>query len=111
VAIFEFAKSQAIVTSSVLQPNAFAYRFFEILGTNGTARVQPIEPPGFQIDLAKAAGPYRAGPQQIELPEYHRYVGEFMELAQAIRANTPLSVSLEHELAVQETLLRASEML
>jgi predicted dehydrogenase len=110
VAIFEFAKAQAIVTSSVLQPNAAANRFFEILGTNGTARVQPIEPPAFQIDLAKAAGPYQAGSQQVELPEYRRYVGEFMELAQAIRTNTSLAVSLDHELAVQETLLRASEM-
>ena len=110
VAVFEFQKAQAIVTSSVLQPNASAHRFLEILGTNGTARVQPIEPPGLTFDLAKAAGPYKAGVQKIELPAYRRYVGEFVELASAIRSERALSGTLDHELQVQEALLRACEM-
>jgi len=110
VAIFEFAKAQAIVTSSVLQPNAFAHRFFEILGTNGTARVQPIEPPSLTFDLAKAAGPYQAGAQKIDLPAYRRYVGDFAELASAQRGEKPLRVTLDEELRVQEALLRACEM-
>lgn len=111
VAIFEFTKAQAIVTSSVLQPNAFAHRHFEILGTNGTARVQPIEPPTLTFDLAKAAGPNKAGTHQVALPAYRRYAGEFVELAAAVRENKSLSVRLETELLVQETLLRACEML
>ena len=111
VALFEFPKAQAIVTSSVLQPNAFAHRTFEILGTNGTGRVQPIEPASLTFDLAKAAGPYKAGVQKIELPAYRRYVGEFAELANAIREGKALSVTLDHELRVQEALLRACEMM
>lgn len=110
VALFEFAKAQAIITTAVLQPNSSAHRFFEVLGTNGTARVQPIEPPSLTLDLAKAAGPYQAGVQKIELPPYRRYVGEFAELAKALREKTPLSVSFDEELRVHETVLRASEM-
>ncbi|HWN94594.1 MAG TPA: Gfo/Idh/MocA family oxidoreductase [Methylomirabilota bacterium] len=110
VAIFEFAKAQAIITSSVLQPNAPSHRFLEILGTNGTARVGPIEPPALTLDLAKAAGPYKAGKQTIELPMYRRYVAEFSELALAIRERQPLSTSPDDELRVHETLLRACEM-
>ena len=111
VTVFEFAKAQAIIMSATIQPNAFAHRSFEILGTNGTARVQPIEPPTLTIDLAKAAGPYKSGAQQIELPPYRRYLPEFTELAASIRSGKPLSVSFATELLVQETLLRACEML
>ena len=108
--MFEFSKAQAIITNSVLQPNAGPHRFLEILGTNGSVRVQPIEPPGFMIDLAKAAGPYKAGPQEVELPPYERYRDEFVELAAAIREATPLPVSLEEELQVQEAVLQACGM-
>ncbi len=111
VTVFEFTKAQAIITSATIQPNAFAHRFFEILGTNGTVRVQPIEPPALTFDLAKATGAYKAGTQQVELPPYRRYLPEFTELAASIRSGRPLSVSLDTELIVHETLLRACEML
>jgi len=111
VAVLEFPKSQAIVTNSVLHPNAGPHRFLEILGTNGVARVQPIEPPALTLDLAKAAGPYGAGTQTVPLPSYRRYVAEFAELASAIRESKPLSVEPDMELLVHETMLRACEML
>lgn len=110
-AVIEFAKAQAIVTTAVLHPNAGPHRFLEILGTNGVARVQPIEQPALTFDLAKAAGPYRAGAQKIELPAYRRYVDEFVELAAAIREGRGLAVPAETELVIQETLLRASGMM
>jgi predicted dehydrogenase len=110
-AVIEFAKAQAIVTNSVLHPNAGSHRFLEILGTNGVARVQPIEQPVLTLDLAKAAGPYKAGTQKIELPTYRRYVDEFVELASCLREGKPLPTPPETERLVQETLLRACEML
>ena len=111
LAVFEFPKAHATITSSVLQPNAPSHRFFEVAGTNGTAIVRPLEPPSLEIDLAKAAGPYKAGLQKVELPPYRRYVAEFAELALCIRERKPLSTSLDTELLVQETLLRASDMI
>ena len=110
VALFNFTKAQAIITTAVLQPNSSAHRFFEVLGTNGTARVQPIEPPSLTLDLAKAAGPYPAGVQKVEPPPYRRYVGEFAELAKALREKTSLSISFDEELRVHEAMLRASDM-
>jgi predicted dehydrogenase len=110
-AVLEFAKSQAIITSAVLQPNAFVHRFFEVIGTNGTARVQPIEPPTLTFDLAKAAGPYASGTQKIDLLPYRRYAPEFAALAAQIRDGEKAAVSLDTELLVHETLLRACEML
>src|SRR5262245_31967647 len=41
-AVLEFADATAVISSSTLQPNAGEHRFFEILGTNGTALLKPI---------------------------------------------------------------------
>jgi predicted dehydrogenase len=111
VAVFEFSQALGIITSAPLQPNAGPQRFFEILGTNGTARVQPLEQPVFTLELAKAAGPYAAGKQEIKLPPYQRYVDEFAALAGALREGKPLPFGAEDELNIQEALMRACEML
>ncbi len=111
VAALEWESALGVITSATLQPGAGPHRSLEILGSNGTAVVRPIEAPVLQIDLAKPTGPYQSKSQQVALPAYRRYVDDFAELALAIRARKPLSVSLNEELLVQETLLRASGML
>jgi predicted dehydrogenase len=111
VAVFEFPRALSVITSSVLQPGATQHRAFEIFGANGNAVVRPIEPPVLQIDLAQPAGPYQARMQTVELPPFRRYVGDFAELAEAIRAKRPLAVTPQEDLLVHEMLLRASGML
>jgi hypothetical protein len=37
-----------------------------------------------------------------------RYVGDFRDLARAIKSGTPLKYSYDYELVVEETVLRAS---
>jgi predicted dehydrogenase len=108
--VLEYPRALAVLTNSSLQPNGGEYRSFEVLGSNGTAVVRPIEPPILEIDLVKGAGQFRAGRQQVPMPRYERYVGDFAELAQAIRGESTLSVTFAEELAVHETVLRASEM-
>ncbi len=110
VAVLEYPSALAIVQSSTLQPGAGAHRVFEVQGTNGTAVIRPLEQPVFEIDLAKAAGPYKAGRQRIEFPRYERYVDDYVELAAVLRGQRSLIVPLEHEIAVNDVLLRASEM-
>jgi predicted dehydrogenase len=110
VAVFEYPKAMAIIHGATMQPGAGGHRMFEVQGTNGTATVRPIEPPVVNIELASAAGPYKKGRQQLPMPEYKRYVDDLAELAAAVRGQKKLSVSLEDELLVQETLLRASGM-
>lgn len=111
VAVFEYPRALGIISSSVLQPGANRHRSFEVMGSNGTAVVRPIEPAVLEIDLAEAAGPYRAGIQRVELPPFRRYVGEFEELAEKVSSGQPLSVTPKDDLLVQEALLLASEML
>jgi predicted dehydrogenase len=110
VALLEFPNALGIVQSSTLQPGAGRHRTFEVQGTNGTAVIKPLEQPVLEIDLAKAAGPYQAGRQRVELPKYERYVDDFVELAAVLRGSKQLIVPMEHEIAVNDVLLRASEM-
>ena len=88
---------------------ALPYRALEFYGTNGAAVVRPIEPPSLQLDLASAAGPYKAGPQSQSFA-YTRYVDDFIELAAAVRGERKLRVTPAEDLVVQDTLLRASGM-
>ena len=107
VAVFEFDRALAVVTNSVWQPNANAHRAFEVFGTNGTVVLRPIEPGTLQIDLAKAAGPYQVGTQTVSLPPFQRYIGDFADLAAAVRGEKSRVVSIDEELLVQEWLLKA----
>lgn len=109
-AVFEYTSALGVILSSVLQPSANAHRTFEVLGTNGTAVVRPIEPGRLEIDLLEAAGPYKAGSQQVPLAPFRRYAGDFAELAECVQSGRPLATTAEEDLAVQEALLRASEM-
>ena len=111
LAVFEWPSTLGVISAATLQPNFLHHRFFEILGTNGTAVVRPIEPPSLAIDLAKPAGPYQAGLNQVSMPEFPRFVADFEELAACILTGQPLAVSAEEDLAVQETLLSVSGML
>jgi predicted dehydrogenase len=110
VAVLEYDHASAVLINTAIQAAGSPPRSFEVLGTNGTATLQPIEPPALTIDLAKPAGPYKQGSQRVPLPAYERYQADFAELAAAVRGEHPLSVSLEEELLVAETVLRVSDM-
>jgi len=110
VAIFEYPRAVASVFSATFQPNSGAYRALEVLGTNGTATIRPIEPPTLELDLAKEAGPYKAGMNKLDWPKWERFAGDFAELAAAVRGKAQLCATPEDDLAVQETLLLASGM-
>jgi len=110
VAVLEFDRALAVITNTAMQAAGNPARAFEVLGANGSAMLQPIEPPGLKMDLVKAAGPYRAGLQTVPF-SYTRYEAGFVELAAALRGERTLGVSLDEELLVQETVLKASGML
>jgi predicted dehydrogenase len=110
VAVLEYDHAAAVRVNTALQASASPARSFEVLGTNGAALLQPIEPPTLRLDLVAAAGPYARGVQTVPLPGYQRYVGDFAELAAAVRGERPLSTSLDGELLVGETVLRAGGM-
>lgn len=110
MAVFEYPGAIASILSSTLHLNSDAYRSLEVLGTQGTAVIRPLEPPTLALDLAKAAGPYKVGMNNLAWPQWEQFVGDFADLATAVRGNGQTSVPLDEELAVQEALLLASGM-
>lgn len=110
LAVFQFPKALGLILNSNLQHNSGRRRIFEVFGTNGSAILNPIEPPALEIDLAKAAGPYKAGIQTIPVPKYSRYAADIDDLAACIRGERKPLITLDEELRVQKWLLKACEM-
>jgi len=110
LAVFQFPKATAFVLNSNLQPNSGRHREFEVFGTNGAATLRPIEPPSLEFDLAKAAGPYKAGVQSVPMPKYDRYVGDIGDFAACVRGERKSVVTFEEEVRVQKWLLKACAM-
>ncbi len=110
-AILEWPGALGILSAAALQPNARIHRFVEIQGTAGTALLRPIEEPVLVFDLVKGGG---GGPRKVELPGggvYRRYEGDFAELAACVAEGKELRAATpEEDLAVHETLLKASHM-
>ncbi len=107
IAVFDYSSTTAIVGSAVIHPRGHLYRHLYLYGTNGTVRVEPLDMPRMTVELKEDAGDYKRGIQTVEFDRYHRYVGEFEELASSIRSNKPLGVTPESDLIVHEALLRA----
>ena len=52
VAVLEYEQATAVLINTALQPVGTPPRSFEVLGTNGTAMLAPLEPPTLSLDLA-----------------------------------------------------------
>ena len=114
LAVLEYEGAIAEITLSGFHPRGNSHRFLEIMGTNGSARMQPYTfPSKLIVDLAKPAGPYRAGTQTLEIaaPPGLPYSPDFLEMAAVIRQGAKPSHSAAHDLLTQETLLRICDML
>ncbi len=107
LAVFVYPSALAVVVSS--NRAAAVNRSFEVIGTDGTIMIEPMEPvPTLHVHMREARGPYKKGVQQIKLPAQPRFIKDFEDLARSIKSGSPLRYSYDHELLLQETLLRAS---
>ncbi len=102
LAVLEYDKCMAIISSAARQAGASQHRYLEILGTDGSILVQPLEP-GVKVKMTTRKSTTESG----SVPPVPRYAGDFADLARAIRTGQPLKYAYDHELLVQETLLRA----
>jgi len=107
--VFEYDKALAVIAQAARMSGSGDHRSFEVIGADGSVMVYPeSSPPKMRVQMRKAQGPYKAGWQDITLPPQPRFVGDFKELARAIKSGQPLKLSYEYELLLHETLLRAS---
>lgn len=109
LAVFEYERALGLIVSSALMPNQTEHRSLEIIGSDGSIMIQPMEPvPRMRVNMRRARGPYKEGWQDVALPPQPRYVADFKELARALQTGTPLKYSYDYELMLQESVLRAS---
>ncbi|MEZ5303665.1 MAG: Gfo/Idh/MocA family oxidoreductase [Verrucomicrobiales bacterium] len=111
LAVLEYPKATATVRSAGVEVEGFARRHFTLCGTEGTLHLQPLDAPAARLALSKARGDYRSGYQDIALPKYRRYIDDAADFAAVIRGEKELAWDYAHDLAVQDTVLRASGLL
>lgn len=112
LAVLEYSGGLAVVSTSARMYGSGDHRSFEVIGTDGSAMIQPLSGHStMRIALREARGPYKKGWQTVDLGPQPRYIADFVEFARAFQTGTPLKHDYDHELLVHETLLRASGMM
>ena len=108
--VLEFERGLAFVDIAAMEPKPMARRF-EVYGTKGSAiLLDPFEPPyAIRLCLEEDDGGFVAGEQIVPVPTQSRqqtYEEELVAFVATLRGEQPPDRSPEHELLVQETLLR-----
>ena len=108
--VLEFEKGLAFVDIAAMEAKPMARRY-EIYGTRGSAiLLEPFEPPhAIRLCLEEPAAGYQAGAQTVPVASQSRqelYELELVAFLATLRDQQPADRTPEHELLVQETLLR-----
>ena len=108
--VLEYEKGLAFVDIAAMEPKPMARRF-EVYGTRGSAiLLDPFEPPfAIRLCLEEPDAGFEAGAQTVPVTTQSRqqtYEQELVAFAATLRGQQPPDRSPEHELLVQETLLR-----
>jgi predicted dehydrogenase len=109
--VFEYERAMAFIDIAAMEASPMARRF-EVYGSRGSAIMEPFEPADrIRLCLKEAQGDFHAGEQFVPLQvqsrqaQYDRELEAFLEV---LAGNRPPERPAAHDLAVQETLLRAS---
>ncbi|QDT53629.1 putative oxidoreductase YhhX [Caulifigura coniformis] len=109
LAVFEYPGATATIRSSMLEPFGGERRHFTVCGEEGTIAIAPLEPPALRLALLTPRDGYKRGWQDVTLPKPGgRYDEEFRALAKIIGGELAPEWTPEHDLLVQESVLRAS---
>ena len=106
--VLEYDSAMAFVDIAAVETPPMARRF-EVYGTVGSAIMEPFEPPGpIRLCLNEERGGFPAGVSMVEVEDRPRYVDNLASFVKALRGEKAPDRSLDHELLVQETILRSA---
>lgn len=110
--VFEFDRAIAFIDIAAMETRPVARRF-EVYGTQGSAIiVEGFDPSHtLRLCLEEATGEYNKGVNLIVVPEQQRqamYDRELEAFVRVLRGEQAPDRTIEHEMLVQETLLRAT---
>ena len=108
VAVLEYSSAIATVDIAAMEPSPTARRF-EIYGDAGSVIMEPFEPADtLRLCITSEKDDYPSGISIIKLEDRRRYVNSLQAFIQDLRDDKQPDRSLDHELVVQETILRAT---
>ena len=107
MAVFSYPAAIASVKTAAMEVDGGERRHLVVCGTGGTFHIQPLDNPTAKITLAQERPGYKKGSQEIKFPKYARYGDDAADMARVIRGEKADSFGPAHDLAVQETILKA----
>jgi predicted dehydrogenase len=110
LAVFDYPNAIATVKASAIEIDGGLRRHLVVCGSQGTFQVHTLDAPRVRYSLSKDHGEYRRGTHEINFGPYERYVGDAADMAKILRGEKSCDFPYEHDLAVQETVLRASNL-
>ncbi len=110
LAVFSYPQATATIRTSGVEVSGGERRHLTVCGTMGTFHIQPLDNPSVRVAFDQPRGVYRQGYQDVKLPRYARYVDDAADMARTIRGESNQQFPYSHDLAVQESVLRASGM-
>ncbi|MCY3801244.1 MAG: Gfo/Idh/MocA family oxidoreductase [Chloroflexi bacterium] len=108
LSVFEYDAALGFIDIAAMEAPPMARRF-EVYGTEGSAIMEPFEPADtLRLCLREPKAGFPAGVSILKLEARPRYVKSLEAFVSDIRGEKQPDRSLDHELLVQETLLRAT---
>lgn len=104
--MLEYPRAMAVLQSTAFEVD-HGFRRLEVHGTRGSVALGPFEPPAVRLCLDRARDGFELGVQEIPLTPEPRYVASLASIVGVIRGQRSRDRSMEHEITVQETILRA----
>ena len=111
LAVLDYKEATVSVRSSMVEVDGGSRRQFVVCGEYGTVEIRPLEPAGMILTLDRPRGPYKKGRQEVKFEKAPRYLADWMDFAKAIRGEVRWEFAPEHDLIVQETVLKAAGMM
>lgn len=108
LATLDYPKATATVRSALIEPDGGPRRQFIVCGTKGSCEIRPLEPASMKLMLDQPREKFRKGAQDVAFDKAPRYAADWVDFAKAIRSEIAWEFTPAHDLAVQETVLRAS---
>jgi predicted dehydrogenase len=96
-----------IIDIAAMETKPMARRF-EVYGTKGSAIMEPFEPAeSIRLCLEEAFDKYEIGVNTVHIDDVPRYDIPFELFIERVTKNSKPIRNLDHEILVQETLMRA----
>lgn len=111
LAVLVYDKATVTIRCNHADPFGGPRRRFNVAGSKGAMEIMPMESGQATLFLDSAHGTFKKGQQQVKLDvPTGRYDNDLLDLAKVIRGEKQLAWSAAHDIAVHETVLRASGM-